>query len=179
MSQAVVLQKSDPMVKGACLRLNMQEPSAASLAVGTAIDLQFPPEKIWAVLEDLEGWRKWSRPFHSGARWLEGRSFEVGARFEQIRHLGFPIGKQVTVETVREVIPGQSVAWWDGNGGVRNAHVWAFESRPDGVTRVYNVEVLCGPLVFFAKPILGRRLRKRFRQSLEGLKAALERQQPA
>jgi ribose 1,5-bisphosphokinase PhnN len=33
--------------------------------------------------------------------------------------------------------------------------------------------------VFLAKPILGRRLRKRFRQSLEGLKAALERQQPA
>lgn len=174
MSQAVVLQNSDPMVKGVYRRLNLEGPSAGSVAIGTAIDLSASPAEIFEVLQNLENWGRWGRPLHSGARWLEGRSFEVGSRFEQIRHLGFPIGKQVTVETVREVVPNQSVGWWDGNGGVRNAHLWAFEARPDGGTRVFNIEVLCGPLVFFAKPFLGRRLRKRFRQSLEGLKKALE-----
>lgn len=172
MSQAVVLQNSDPMVKGVYRRLNLDGPSAGSLAIGTAMDLPFPAESVWQTLEDLDSWGEWSCPLHSSARWLEKRQFEVGARFEQIRHFGFPIGRQVTVDTVREVVPNQTVAWWDGNGGIRNAHLWLLEHR-EGGTRVYNIEVFCGPLIIFAKPFLVRRLRKRFCASLEGLKQKL------
>lgn len=173
MNQAVVLQESDPMVKGVYRRLNLAGPRPGTVAIGTAIDVPMAAEELWKVLESLDDWSKWS-PIHSGARWLGGRTFEVGAKFQQVRHLGFPIGRQVTVEMVREVVPHQMVAWWDGNGGLRNAHLWTFEPRPDGGTRVYNVEVLCGPLVFFAKPYLRRRLRKLFRQSLEGLERIVE-----
>jgi len=174
MSQAAVLQPTDPLIKSAFVRLGLQGPTAGCTAIGTAIDLPYAPDQIWQVLEDVENWHRWATELHSAGRWLEGRTFEVGSRFEQIRHLGFPIGRQVTVETVREVVPNQLVAWWDGHGGVRNAHLWSIEVRPDGNTRVFNIEVLCGPLVFLAKPILRRRLRKRFMASLEGLRRALE-----
>lgn len=174
MSQAAVLQRSDPLVRSVYVRLGLKGPSPFNVAIGTAIDLPYPPEKIWQVLEDVENWSQWAGELHSPGRWLEGRTFEVGSRFEQIRHLGFPIGRQVTVETVREVVPNQMVAWWAGNGGVCNGHMWSLEVRPDGNTRVFNIEVLCGPLVFIAKPFLRSRLRKRFKASLEGLKRALE-----
>lgn len=174
MSQAAVLQPTDPLVKSAFVRLGLQGPTASCVAIGTAIDLPFTPEQIWQVLEDVENWHKWAGGLHDPGRWLDGRHFEVGSRFEQIRRLGPPIGRQVTVETVREVVPNQMVAWWDGNGGVRNAHLWSLEVRTDGHTRVFNIEVLCGPLVLLAKPMLRTRLRKRFMASLEGLKRALE-----
>lgn len=174
MNQAVVLQNSDPVVKSVFRRLNLEGPTAGSLAIGTAMDMPYPADAIWTALEQLDTWGVWSRPLHSRARWLEKRQFEVGARFEQVRHFGFPIGRQVTVETVREVVPSQMVAWWDGNGGVRNAHLWSLEQRGDGTTRVYNVEVLCGPLMLVAKPLLVRRLRKRFCATLIGLRKRLE-----
>lgn len=174
MEQAVVLQNSDPVVRSVFRRLNMERPTVGSLVVGTAMDMPYPPEAIWKALEEVETWGQWSRPLHSHARWLERRQFEVGARFEQVRHLGFPIGRQVTVDTVREVVPNQMVAWWDGNGGVRNAHLWSMEQRPDGSTRVYNIEVLCGPLMIIAKPLLVNRLRKRFGASLVGLRKRLD-----
>lgn len=161
--------ENEPAVKGALNRLGLNSPSATTLVVHHQEITELPAAKLWEVLEDVERWSKWSKPLHERARWLEKRTFEFGARFEQVRHKGFPIGRQVTVETVREVNPGSSVAWWDGEGGLKSCRIWLFETMGDGRTKVSSTEVYRSFLILLAKPILSKRWNRLNKQSVSGL----------
>jgi hypothetical protein len=158
-----------PTVKGALSRLGLHHPTAKTLIVHHSETTDVPTAKLWAVLEDVDQWSRWSKPIHERARWLEKRTFEFGARFEQVRHKGFPIGRQVTVETVREVNPGSSVAWWGGEGGLTSCRIWLFETQPDGSTRVSSTEVYQSFLVMIAKPVLRKRWNRLNKLSVDGL----------
>ncbi len=161
--------ETDPTVRGALGRMGMTQVGAATLAVTVSKDCALSPEVIWNTWCQIEQWPRWSKPLHQGARWLEGRDWVVGARFEQIRSLGAPIGRQVTVETVREVNPSQSVGWWDGKGGIKSCHMWFFEPLPDGGTRIHKTEVFVGFLIFLFKPLLRKTLTKSFEEAVDGL----------
>lgn len=156
----------------------MTHPSAATLVVTVARDTVLPPERVWEAWAHLEYWARWSKPLIQSARWLEGREWAVGSKFEQVRSLGVPIGRQVTVDTVREVNPGQSVAWWDGKGGIKGCHLWFFEPLANGGTRIHKTEVFLGLLPLLFKRIMRRSLTNAFDQSVEGLIRYAERAQP-
>jgi hypothetical protein len=167
----------DPTIRGALARLGLPSASGKVLAVTASADTKLDPEHVWATWSKLDQWPRWSKSFVSASRWLEGRKWEVGAQFELVRTLGFPIGRQVTVETVREVNEGTSVAWWDGKGGsFRTCHIWFFESLPEGGTRIHSTEVLVGWVVALFKPLMRRTLTRSFEEATQALARAAERE---
>lgn len=161
--------QNESAVKGALNRLGLTGPTANTVIVHHHEITDIPASKLWEILEDVDRWPRWSKPIHERARWLEKRNLEFGARFEQVRHQGFPIGRQVTVETVREVTPGSSVAWWDGNGGVKSCRMWLFETQADGKTKVSSTEVFQSILLVLPKPILAKRWNRLNKMAVEGL----------
>lgn len=174
MDYALIDIEENPSVKGALSRLGMSHAGPATIIVHGAAITNASPQEVWDVWSQMEKWPQWMGFLVSSSRWLEKRSFEVGARFEMVRHFGFPIGRQVTVSTVREVTPGSGCAWWDGEGGMRSCQIWLFEPTADGRTRIQCTEVFVGFMVFFAKPIVRRRWNKRFRKAVEGLAEAVK-----
>lgn len=161
--------ENEPAVRGALSRLGLTQPTATTLIVHHQEITDVPAAKLWEVLQDVEKWSRWSKPIHERARWLEKRNFEFGARFEQVRHMGFPIGRQVTVETVRELNPGNSVSWWECDGGLKSCRTWHFETMSDGKTRITSTEVFKSVLLVFTKPLLIKRWNRLNKASVEGL----------
>lgn len=159
------------------MRLGLTSAGPATLAICASKESRLTPEQIWETWSKLDQWPRWSKPLHTTARWLEGRTWAVGAQFEQVRNLGAPIGRQVTVETVREVNPGQSVGWWGAKGGsVKTGHLWYFEPLPEGGTRVHSTEVFMGPIVFLFRFMMKGNLQRAFDAAVDGLIKAAERE---
>lgn len=167
----------DPTIKGALGRLGMQRTTPATLVIVATAETSLSPETVWAAWSKIEDWPRWSKPMLQSARWLEGRTWVVGSKFEQVRSLGAPIGRQVTVETVREVNPGQSVAWWEGTGPFKTCHLWFFEPLSSGGTRIHKTEVFIGMLFLMFKPLLRRGLTQQFTEAVQGLVKFAERSQ--
>ncbi len=160
---------SDPILKSIYTRLGLSGPQVNTLAVQHSVVTDIPSAKLWEILENIEQWSRWGKPWMERSRWLEKRKFEVGARFEQVRRMGIPIGRQVSVETIRELIPGASVAWWDADGGIRCCRIWSFETQPDGQTKVTASEVFVGPLVFLFRLVVQRYWSKLNERMVTGL----------
>lgn len=169
-------QSDDPTVRGALGRLGLRQPTPSTMVVTASRQTSLSPEVIWKAWSNLEAWPRWSKPILQSARWLEGRTWEVGSKFEQTRNLGAPVGRQVTVETVREVNQGQSVSWWEGTGGMKSCHLWFFEPLADGGTMVHETEVFVGFLPLLFKLVMRGRLRNMFQESVDGLIKHAERE---
>ncbi len=166
----------DPTVRGALARLGLTSTGPSILAVSASTQTNIDTEQVWQTWSKLEQWPRWAKPLITTARWLDGRHWEVGAQFELVRSLGFPIGRQVTVETVREVNQHQSVAWWGGKGGsLKTCQLWYFESLPEGGTQVHVTEIFVGPLVFLFRIFLKGALTRGYQEAVEGLVKAAER----
>lgn len=57
------------------------------IELGDTIDIDVPPETIWAWFQQLpEHYQEW-HPDHVSCRWLRGDSFEPGARMEAVEFL--------------------------------------------------------------------------------------------
>lgn len=140
-------------VRSALQRLGIERPGSGTLAVAARVVTDVPIAAIWQIWSDLERWPAWSHPLHQSTRWLEKRTWEVGAKFEQIRNLGFPFGRALSIETVREVMPERCVSWWKSEHGVGSCHIWFFDTLPDGRTAITNTEVITGPTIALAKPM--------------------------
>lgn len=167
----------NPTIRGALVRLGLTSLGPATLAIVATKETSLSPEQVWETWSKIDQWTRWSKPLHENARWLEGRTWEVGSKFQQIRSFGAPVGKQVTVETVREVNPGQSVSWWGGKGGsMKTCHLWFFEALPDGGTRVHSTEIFLGPIVLIFRFLLKSNVQKMFKASVEGLIKTAERE---
>jgi hypothetical protein len=131
------------------------------------------PERLWAVLENVEAWPRWS-PLHTAARWTEGGSLTVGARFEQELDLGFPVGRKTESVVLAFAESGSRVGWLGDNGRVRSCHLWTLGRADDGRTQVCNVEAFAGLPVMLIKPLVASRWRRQFQAAVEGLIAAAE-----
>jgi uncharacterized membrane protein len=153
-----------------CLeQIGVTEPDWKTLITAAAAVADQPADRLWAVWSDLPRWPEWSTPLHSAARWTSGDSFVPGARFEQMLHLGFPLGRTVAPETVRTVEPGRLASWSKEANGVRSCHTWRFEPLPDGRTRVSNIEVFHGTPIGLVKPLVSARWRRLFQASVDNL----------
>src|SRR6185295_3015676 len=96
------------------------------------------------------------------AQWNGTPGWRVGATFDQILTLGFPVGRMKLTEQVSEVEPGRLVAWARDEGSINTCHIWQFIALPGGGTRVIDTEVFHGWTMFFARPFVGHRWRVRF-----------------
>lgn len=128
-----------------------------------------PLQRIWSVWSNIEDWPSWSAPLVESAHWTRGSDWQEGAEFEQVLHLGFPIGRYASRETVHVVTPGESVAWWNISRGVRYCHIWTFETLSSTQTRVTNTDVFHGLLAGVLKGFLTGPWQRSFQSSVDGV----------
>lgn len=166
---ATVATIDDPHVRGVLQRLGLNSLGASTVVVSARLLTDLDADLLWDTWADLERWPTWSRPLHCSARWLGKKAWEVGARFEQCRCMGFPFGRMMSIETVREVNAGTSASWWKQSNGLCSCQMWSFEPQPHGGTIVGSTEVWHGPAIALAKPFVRGRWNVLFDLAVHGL----------
>ncbi|KAA0021837.1 SRPBCC family protein [Antrihabitans cavernicola] len=94
------------------------------------VDIDASPERVWAVLADVERWSEWTETVTSATRLDEG-PLQAGsmARLQQPK-------LPPTEYVVTECQPGHSFTWVATSPGVRTTASHALEPLTDGGTRV-------------------------------------------
>ena len=111
-------------------------PASPDLVVERTIDIDAPPEHVFAILTDVERWTDWD-PAVKTVKAHAGRSLQVGDRFYQD-----PAGYECEA-LVLDVVPGRAVRWRgtapDG-GGIVGVHSYRLVPLEGGGPRVINRE---------------------------------------
>ena len=141
------------------------------MTVQTQIDIDAPPERVWAVLTDFERYPTWN-PF---IREIQGE-VRPGARLHV--RLG-PPGKKPSAfkPVVTRAEPDREFAWLGILGAswvFGGAHTFRLEPLEDGRTRFHNSEAFGGVLVPFMRKSLDTGWRRGFESMNEALKAESE-----
>lgn len=158
----------DPITT-ALRKIEVEKPTWKTVIAAASQETDLPAAFLWKIWSQLETWPLWSKRLHIATRWVGKPAWEVGSTFEQNLDLGFPLGKMTSAETVRAVIPGESVVWWKAENGVKSCHIWQFETLRDNRTRITNVEVFHGTAIGLVKPFVAKRWQQLFEQSVAGL----------
>jgi uncharacterized protein YndB with AHSA1/START domain len=90
------------------------------------IDVDAPPDRVWAVMVDVGAWPQWTASVTEAVR-LDAGHFDVGSRV-RLRQPRLP----VAVWTVEDVEPGRSFTWTSGVPGFRSTGRHVVERRGDG-----------------------------------------------
>jgi len=96
---------------------------------GIDVEIAAPPERVWAVMSDIERWHEWTRSVTSITRRDSG-PLAVGSRVA-IRQPKFP----PALWTVTALEPGRSFAWMNVAPGIRVLATHSVEGTASG-TRV-------------------------------------------
>ena len=159
---------------GFCLeRVGKRKPGWSTLVVSGSALADVSPDRLWAVLADLERWSEWS-PLHRAAAWTDGNALTLGSRFEQQLDLGFPLGRTTEEVTLAFAEPERRAGWAGDTNGVKSCHLWRFARAAGASTEVSNVEVFSGTPVGLIKPLVARRWRHAFQAAVDGLVATAE-----
>lgn len=158
-----------PIIEMAYAKAGIDRPNWQTLIIAATRDIDLPPEKIWDVWKNLEEWPTWSNTLHESANWKGEAGWKAGAEFDQLLHLGFPIGTQVSEEKVIEVVHGQRVIWAKDKDGIKACHIWSFEILPNGQTRVTNCEVFHGLPIALISPMAAKNWYKKFNTGMDNL----------
>jgi hypothetical protein len=138
--------------------------------IETSIDIQAPPDRVWAVLADWAAYPTWN-PF---VREIRGTP-EVGSRL-RVR-LQLPGGSPMTVTPrLTDLDPDRRLAWLGslGMSGVFDGN-HAFELEPlEGGTRLHQYERFTGALVPLLWPLLRRKTEAAFVAMNEAVKQRAE-----
>lgn len=107
------------------------------------IDIDAPPERVWAVMTNVEAWPQWTASVTEVERLDTGR-FDIGSRV-RIRQPRLP----VAVWTVDGLESGRSFTWVAGLPGFRSTARHVVERRRTGsrVTLEIDQRGLVGELV--------------------------------
>jgi hypothetical protein len=151
--------------------IGVGRPSWQTVVVSAAQEAALPRQVLWDVWGQLADWPRWSVPLHVSTRWTGDPGWKVGATFEQVLDLGFPLGRTVSAETVGAVVAGERVSWWNDARGIRSCHVWDFASLAPDRTLVTDTEVFHGVVMGLLKPLAARRWQRLFASSVAGLVA--------
>ncbi len=142
------------------------------LQIEHTVTIPRPPQRVWAVFEDLPAWPKWN-PVTPSARWLTEGQWRRGARMAITLRLR---NKRMTFRPeVVAVEPNHRVTWVGRGFGVTGRHSFTFEAEGSG-TRVTTTETFSGPLLFLYRFMMPpARIRAMFVQWLDALRAEAER----
>jgi uncharacterized membrane protein len=109
----------------------------------TTIEIQAPPERVWAVMQDVERWPEWS-PTMMSVRRLDTGPFALGSR----AHVRQPKLRPGVWE-VTELNEGRNFTWATSGPGFRVAGGHEIEPTPAGsrVVLWLRFSGLLGPLL--------------------------------
>ncbi len=135
-----------------------------------AIDVVASREACWHAFADLTSWPRWFPRLRSAAalpdeRLAEGAPFCVGGELELHIEAG-PLGDKAVRVVVRECERGARVRWTGGVLGIKVNHVYSFEEKAPGATRVTSHEELEG---MAARLLPGRVLQQIDREAHDAL----------
>jgi len=107
------------------------------------IEIEAPPETVWEVVADIEGWWPPSNPEHESLERLDDRGLEVGARIRIREKIAGVPGE--AVGEITEVEPGARVTWEAPAARYRLAGIsvsigegvtWSLEPHGDDAARL-------------------------------------------
>lgn len=139
--------------------------------LSTEITIEAPPERVWAILTDLEAYASWN-PFVVD---VEGEP-SVGHRL--VNRMQPPGGRAQTFEPTVTVVEPPRTFEWLGHLGVPGLfdgrHRFELEPTGDGCTRLVHQESFSGLFVRFLRSTLDTRTRRGFELMNEALKCRAE-----
>jgi uncharacterized protein YndB with AHSA1/START domain len=139
-------------------------PSTAPVHVRNELDMDVPPEMVWAWLIRAQLWPAW---YVNAAhvRFVQGRppDLSAGARF---RWKTFGVNLE---STVLEFVPGERIAWNARGLGVDAYHAWVISATGRGA-HVLTEETQHGWLARLANFVAPRRMHKYHQLWLEQLR---------
>jgi len=102
---------------------------------GITIDIQAPPDLVWAVMSDVERWHEWTESITSVKRLGDG-PFGVGSK-ALIRQPKFP----PALWTVTDLVPGRSFTWVSVAPGLRVIGHHAVEPTRTGSRAALSIDL--------------------------------------
>lgn len=139
--------------------------------IRTSVEIDAPPERVWAVLVDTERWGEWN-PF---ADRVVGE-LAVGERIE-VHLLAGPGGRASTIRPdVTAVAPGRELRWVGGllqPVVLRGEHSFVLEPVAEARTRLLHGESFTGVLPVLLGPLL-LRMAPSYQAMNDALKARVE-----
>jgi uncharacterized membrane protein len=135
--------------------------------VEESIEIAATPERVWAVMENVERWPEWTASMRSVRR-LDTGPFAVGSRV-RIQQPGFP----PAVWKVNRLEPGREFTWVASGPGFQTTGLHRVEPVGEGRSRVTLGIENKGPLAFLMSLFAGKTQRY-VRMEAEGLKARAE-----
>jgi hypothetical protein len=143
-----------------------------------AIDVHAPRDAVWRSFADLSAWPRWFPRLTQATaladeRLAEGAPFCVGGELE-LRISAGPLGEKRVRVVVRECERGHRVRWTGTLLGVKVNHVYSFEEKAPGATRVTSHEEIEGFAARLLRGAVFDRIDREAHESLRHLKALIE-----
>ena len=139
-----------------------------AIHIDRTVSINAAPERVWAVMMDIERWPEWTESMKSVER-LDSGEFGVGSKAKlKIRR-----SPNANVWTVTELTPNRSFTWETNSGGVNAVATHVIE--PDGNGSKVTLAVdLSGIIATLFGPMIGGQSRKNVEMEAEGLKRRSE-----
>lgn len=118
-------------------------PSKASFYIHNQIEIQAPPEVVWAILIDASKWPDW----YEGAKNVK---VEGGGKLQPNRVFGWETMGMSFNSRVQEFVPGERLSWLSEKKQIQGYHAWYIEPTRQGCLLVTD-EAQNGWLTFFEK----------------------------
>jgi len=135
-----------------------------AIHIERTVNINAPPERVWAVMLDVERWPEWTESMQRVER-LDGGEFGVGSKAKlRIRR-----SPSANVWTVTELTPGKSFTWETTSGGVKGVASHVIEPDGNG-SKVTLTVTLSGLVATILSPIIAGQSRNNVDMEAEGLK---------
>ena len=138
-----------------------------AIQIERSISINSPPERVWAVMMDIERWPEWTASMKSVER-LDDRELGVGSK-ARLRIRRAP----TSVYTVTEITPNRSFTWETKSAGIKGVATHVIEPDGNGSKVTLSVDLL-GVLATLMSPIIRRPSEENVRMEAEGLKRRAE-----
>ena len=132
-----------------------------------AVDIAAPPDRVWAVMRDVDRWHEWTRSIDSVQR-LDGKPFAVGTRV-RVRQPRLP----PAVWEITTIHADGGFTWESVAPGVRVTARHEID-RAEAGSRVRLSIDSDGPLGTLIGRLISGLTRRYMRMEAEGLKARSE-----
>jgi hypothetical protein len=141
----------------------------------TEIDIEAPPEHVWAILTDLDAWPEWN-PFITSSEGTVAVGEKLANRMEP------PGGKAITFKPTVTVVEPATTFEWLGRlvlpGVFDGRHRFELEATESGGTHLVHSEQLNGVLVRFMRKSLDNQTLAGFEAMNAALKTRAESGEP-